>query len=106
MMMKNDKLFYMGTSIDERSDDESNYVELRVPRNSSSKNVATESIPLVTKWLLARIIIFKLDLYSTIKDKKNEKMKEKIKMKGKKKKMNEMKKMKENEKEKEKNECL
>lgn len=48
--MKSDKLYSMGSSFDERSDDESNY-ELKVPmsRNNSSKNLAVESIPLVSK---------------------------------------------------------
>ncbi|KAG5674400.1 hypothetical protein PVAND_004374 [Polypedilum vanderplanki] len=46
-MMKNDKLYCMGTSFDERSDDES-YEEFSVPvpRNSSNKNLV-ESIPLM-----------------------------------------------------------
>lgn len=49
-MMKSDKLYSMGTSFDERSDDESSY-EFKVPvsRNNSSKNLAVESIPLVSK---------------------------------------------------------
>lgn len=52
--MKNDKLFAMGTSFDERSDEEeAAAMELNVPvrrNNSASKNLTVESIPLVSKW--------------------------------------------------------
>lgn len=48
-IMKSDKLYSMGSSFDERSDDESSY-ELKVPRNNSSKSLTIESIPLVSKW--------------------------------------------------------
>lgn len=53
--MKNDKLFTMGTSFDERSDeeeDEEAAIELNVPvrrNNSASKNLTFENIPLVSK---------------------------------------------------------
>ncbi|XP_070505415.1 kinase D-interacting substrate of 220 kDa isoform X3 [Chironomus tepperi] len=49
-MMKSDRLYSMGSSFDDRSDDESSY-EFKVPvsRNNSSKNLAVESIPLVSK---------------------------------------------------------
>lgn len=50
--LKNEKLFTMGTSFDERSDDEPTSFELSVPvtvrRNNSSKNL-NENIPLVSK---------------------------------------------------------
>jgi hypothetical protein len=53
--MKSDKLFTMGTSFDERNDDEDDdeptSFELNVPvrRNNSSKNLNVENIPLVSK---------------------------------------------------------
>lgn len=51
--MKNEKLLTMGTSFDERSDDEPSSFELNVPitvrRNNSSKNSNVENIPLVSK---------------------------------------------------------
>jgi hypothetical protein len=54
-LMKNDKLFTMGTSFDERSDEEEEEaaIELNVPvrrnNNSTSKNLTVENIPLVSK---------------------------------------------------------
>jgi hypothetical protein len=51
-MIKNDKIFCMGASFDERSDDDETSFEISVPvitRHNSSKNLAVESIPLVSK---------------------------------------------------------
>lgn len=68
-LMKNEKLFSMGTSFDERSDDEPSSFELSVPvtvrRNNSSKNLNVENIPLVSKWLLPwkNLMNFRLNLW-------------------------------------------
>lgn len=50
--MKNDKLFAMGASFDERSDEEEAATELNVPvrrNNGTTKNLTIENIPLVSK---------------------------------------------------------
>lgn len=51
--MRNEKLFTMGASFDERSDEEEDAaIELNVPvqrNNSYSKNLTVENVPLVSK---------------------------------------------------------